>query len=168
MCKPQMAYRGMSVSLSASYLTLTQKTIWDLKSSGLTEAGIARRLNVTRQTVHKALEIANSKVIDLLKEAAELNNIKIKKINQPLGVLVGYSPHFKTQTLITFSSKNGIRTWYKHEGDCKNCEQLKKCKQMLTEEANERHIPLPNTIEAMLPSELAKILFSEITGDGKI
>ena len=155
------------MSLSAGYLTPTQKTIWDLKSIGLSESGIARKLNVTRQTVHKALDIANSKVLESLEETARINNIKIETINHPTGVLVGYSAHFKTQALITFSAKNGIRTWYKHEGDCKNCDQQQTCKQTLVEEAKERNIPLPNNIESMPPSEIANVLFSTIMGEDK-
>jgi transcriptional regulator len=153
------------VTLSAGYLTPTQKTIWDLKSNGLSEAGIARKLNVTRQTIHKALDIANSKVLESLEETATINKIKIETINISTGVLVGYSAHFKTKALITFSAKNGIRTWYKHEGDCKNCEELQNCKHVLVEEAKERNIPLPKNIDSILPSEFANVLFSEIIGD---
>lgn len=168
MCKPFVAYNGgLKVTLSAGYLTPKQKTIWDLKSTGLTESGIARKLSVTRQTVHKTLDIASSKVLESLEETARINNIKIESINLPTGVLVGYSAHFKTQALITFSVKNGIRAWYKHEGDCKNCEQLQTCKQTLFEEAKERNIPLPNNIESMLPSEFANVLFSKIIGEDK-
>jgi hypothetical protein len=155
------------VGLSAGYLTPTQKAIWNLKSTGLPEAGIARKLNVTRQTVHKAIGIANSKVLGSLEETARINKIQIMSINIAAGALFGYSPHFKTQVLITFSGKNGIQTWYQHEGDCKNCDQLQNCRQTLVGEAKERHIPLPNNIESILPSEFANVLFSKIIGGNK-
>ena len=153
------------MTLSTGYLTQTQKTIWDLKNTGLNESGIARKLCVTRQTVHKALDIANSKVLESLKETAKINNIKIESVDPLTGVLVGYSVHFKTQALITFSAKNGIRTWYKHEGDCKKCEQSQICKQTLLEEAKERNLQLPNNIESILPSEFANILFIKLLGE---
>lgn len=153
------------MTLSTGYLTLTQKIIWNLKSTGFNESGIARKLGVTRQTVHKALDIANSKVLESLKETAKINNIKIESVDPLTGVLVGYSNHFKTKTLITFTAKNGIRTWYKHEGDCKNCEQLQTCKLTLIEEAKERNLPLPTDTELILPSELANILFTKLLGE---
>ena len=53
--------------------------IWDLKSSGLQEANIARKLNVTRQTVHKALDTANLKIGEALEEIAKINKIEVQK-----------------------------------------------------------------------------------------
>ena len=153
------------MSLSTGYLTPTQKLIWDLKSTGLPEAGVARKLKVTRQTVHKALDIANSKVLASLEETAKINKIKIQTVNPNLGFLVGHSAHFQTKAIVTFSAKNGIQVWYRHEGDCKNCEQLQTCKETLLEEAKDRNVPLPENITSMLPSEFAKTLFSKITGE---
>ena len=153
------------MSLSTGYLTPTQKLIWDLKSTGLPEAGVARKLKVTRQTVHKALDIANSKVLASLEETAKINKIKIQTVNPNLGFLVGHSAHFQTKAIVTFSAKNGIQVWYRHEGDCKNCEQLQTCKETLLEEAKDRNVPLPENTSSMLPSEFAKTLFSKITGE---
>ena len=147
------------------YLTPKQKLIWNLKSNGLSEANIARKLKVTRQTVHKALNIANSKVYLALEEAAKINRIKIKTLDPNEGILVGYSAYFKTTALVTFSAKNGVQVWYKHEGDCKNCDQLQTCKETLLAEARGRNIPLPENTKSMLPSELAEILFSRIASD---
>ncbi len=155
------------MSLSTGYLTPTQKLIWDLKSTGLPEASVARKLSVTRQTVHKALDIANSKVDQSLTETAKINKIKIQTVSPATGVLVGYSMHFQTKALITFSAKNGIQVWYKHEGDCKNCEQLQTCKETLLAEAKERNIPTPENPESIVPSEFAKTLFSKITGENE-
>ncbi|HTY74335.1 MAG TPA: hypothetical protein VMD05_02075 [Candidatus Nanoarchaeia archaeon] len=156
---------GIHMTLSTGYLTPTQKQIWNLKSTGLQEAGVARKLNVTRQTVHKALDIANSKVAQSLTETAKINKIKIQTVNPATGVLIGFSTHFQTKALITFSAKNGIQLWYKHEGDCKNCEQIQTCKEALLAEAKERNIPLPENIASALPSEFAETLFSRITGE---
>ncbi len=153
------------MSLSTGYLTPTQKRIWDLKGTGLPEAGVARKLKVTRQTVHKALDIANSKVQASLEETAKINKIKIRTINPYLGFLVGYSAHFQTEAIVTFSAKNGIQVWYRHEGDCKNCEQMQRCKKALLEEAKDRNVPLLENTASMLPSEFAKTLFSRITGE---
>ncbi len=155
------------MTLSMGYLTPTQKIIWDLKSTGLPEASVARKLNVTRQTIHKSLDIANAKVSRSLEETAKSNKIKIQSVNAATGVLIGYSTHFQTKALITFSAKNGIQTWYKHEGDCERCEQLQTCKETLLAEAKDRNISLPENIADILPSEFAKTLFAKITGENE-
>ncbi|MEM3640772.1 MAG: HTH domain-containing protein [Candidatus Bathyarchaeia archaeon] len=73
-CQPLKAYIGVApTALGTGYLTSKQKLIWNLKNAGLSEASIARKLNVTRQTIHKALDIANSKVYTALEEAAKIN-----------------------------------------------------------------------------------------------
>jgi hypothetical protein len=145
-------------------LTPKQLQIWEYKRTGLREASIARELQVSRQTVHKAVNIAQLKIAESLEETARINRIKIKTVDPMKGYLLGYSPHFKTKTLITFSTKNGVQVWYKHEGDCKNCDQLKECKEALIAEAKERNISLP---EDCLPSDYAEKLFAAITGDKK-
>jgi len=95
----------------------------------------------------------------------KINKIKIQTENPNLGFLVGHSAHFQTEAIVTFSAKNGIQVWYRHEGDCKNCEQLQTCKETLLEEAKDRNVPLPENITSMLPSEFTKTLFSKITGE---
>ena len=153
------------MTLSMGYLTSRQKRIWDLKSKDLFEADIARRLDVTRQTVHKALNIANTKVFKALQETAKLNKIKVRTVDPTKGILVGYSPEFNTTAMITFSARNGVQIWYRHEGDCENCDQLQICRTTLLVEAEEREIQLPENKDSMLPSELAEILFSKIIGE---
>lgn len=150
------------MGLSIGYLTPKQLQIWDYKRTGLQEASIARELQVTRQTIHKALDIAQLKIAESLQETAKINKIKIQTVDPTRGYLLGYSSHFKTKTLITFSTKNGIQLWYKHEGDCKNCDQLKECKETLIAEAKERNLQVP---ENCLPSDYAEKLFAAITGE---
>jgi len=153
------------MSLITGYLTDKQKLIWDLRRKGFSEAGIARKLKVTRQTVHKSLDVANSKVFTALEEAAKINKIKIETLDPAKGILLGYSSYFKTAAIITFSAKNGVQVWYRHEGDCNNCDQFKFCKETLLSEAKERNIPLPENANSMPPSKLAEILFSKIIGE---
>ena len=146
------------------YLTSKQKIIWDLKRKGFSEANIARKLSVARQTIHKALDISNSKVYMALEEAAKLNKIKAKTIDPAKGILAGRSPEFRTEALVTFSARNGVQIWYRHEGDCKNCDQLQVCREMLLAEAKDRSVQLPGDVGSMLPSKLAETLFSKIMG----
>ena len=153
------------MALSMGYLTLRQKRIWDLKSKGFIEVNIARRLNVTRQTVHKALNVANTKVSQALLETAKINKIRVKAVDPTDGILIGYSPEFKTTAMITFSARNGVQIWYRHEGDCENCDQLQACRTTLLAEAEDRNIQLPENPNSMPPSKLAEILFSRIIGE---
>ena len=153
------------MTLSLGYLTPKQKMIWDLKSRGLQEAHIARKLNVTRQTVHKALDTANVKIGEALEEVARINKIDVETFNPERGFLKGYSNHFKTQAFITFSARNGVQVWYKHEGDCKKCKQLQTCRDTLLAEAKERNFLILDDTSKILPSQLAEALIAKITGE---
>ena len=153
------------LTLSLGYLTPKQKTIWDLKSSGLPEAGIARKLKVTRQTIHKAIDTANTKIGEALQETAKINKIDIQTLDPAKGFLLGYSSHFKTQAFITFSAKNGIQVWYKHEGDCQKCSKIQTCRETLLAEAKDRNFLILDETNKILPSKLAEALFAKIVGD---
>jgi outer membrane protein assembly factor BamB len=152
------------MTLSLGYLTPKQKTIWDLKNSGLQEAHIAHKLNVTRQTVHKSLDTANLKIGEALQEVAKINKIDIQTVNAQRGFLKGYSNHFKTPIFITFTAKNGIQVWYKHEGNCEKCSKLQTCQDTLLAEAKDRNFLLLDDTSKILPSKLAEALFAKITG----
>jgi transcriptional regulator len=155
------------MALSTGYLTSKQMHIWNLKNKGLSEASIARKFDVTRQTVHKALNVANAKISKALQETAKINKIKAETIDLANGILVGYSQEFKTTAMITFSARNGVQIWYRHDGDCENCDQLQTCRKALLAEAEERNIQLSENQNSMLPSRLAEILFSKISGERK-
>lgn len=152
------------MSLSSGYLTSKQTLIWDLKSRGMPEASIAKKLKVTRQSIHKAVGAASKKVCTSLEEAAEINRIEVERVDPAKGFLMGYSSHFKTKAFITFSAKNGVQVWYKHEGNCEKCEKLETCRDVLLTEAEDRNFLLPEGIRSMLPSQLAEALFSRIGG----
>jgi hypothetical protein len=133
--------------------------MWDLKRSEIPEVTIARKLNMTRQTVHqaldnanlkvaKALDIATLKIGEALEEVARINKIGTQKINPDHGFLQGYSNHFKTQAFVTFSAKNGVQLWYKHEGDYQKCSKLQTCRETLLTEAKDRKF-LISTIRAI-------------------
>ena len=153
------------MTLSLGYLTSKQKMMWDLKSNGLQEDNIARKLNVTRQTVHKALDIANLKIGEALTEVAKINKIEVGTLDANRGFLKGYSNHFKTQAFVTFSAKNGIQLWYKHEGDCEKCQKLQTCRETLLSEAKDRNFLILDDTNKILPSKLAEALFAKITGE---
>lgn len=153
------------MSLSLGYLTQKQRQMWDLKSSGIPEATIARKLKITRQTVHQTLDIANLKIDEALQEVAKINKIDIETLNADKGFLKGYSSHFKTQAFITFSAKNGVQVWYKHEGNCEKCNKLQTCRDALLAEAKDRNFLILDDSSKILPSKLAEALFAKITGE---
>ena len=155
------------MSLTTAYLTSKQRMIWGLKSKGQQEASIAKELKVTRQTIHKAINTANLRVSDALNEAAKLNKIEIQTLNINRGFLSGYSPHFKTQAFVTFSAKNGVQVWYKHEGHCQTCQRLQTCREMLVSEATARNYLLTEDTDKISPSKLADVLFQKILGESK-
>ncbi len=148
--------------LTMGYLTHKQMQIWELKKKGILEAHIARELSITRQTVHKTIKVANSKISQALMEVAELNKIRINEVNPTKGILIGYSLDFKTPVIITFSAKNGVQIWYKHKGNCKKCDQLETCQRMLLMELKDRNIQPPENLESISPSELAEFLLQKI------
>ena len=153
------------MTLSTGYLTPKQRLIWDLKGNGLQEASIAKQLEVTRQTIHKALDTANLKIGEALEETAKINKIEIQTVDPTEGFLLGYSPHFKTKAFITFSAKNGVQVWYKHEGDCAKCNKIDTCREALLAEAKDRNFLLLDDTRKILPSKLAEALFAKITGE---
>ena len=77
-------------------------------------------------------------------------------------MLSGYSPEFSSPVIITFSARNGVQVWYKHEGDCKNCDQLEMCRKTLVTEMEDRNIQFTESTESILPSKLAEKLFEKI------
>ena len=153
------------MALSLGYLTPKQTQLWGLKSSGVPEATIARRLNITRQTVHQTIGTANTKIAEALEETAKINKIETQKLFPEKGFLMGYSAHFKTQVFITFSAKNGVQVWYRHEGDCEKCKKIQTCRDTLLAEAKDRNFLLLDDTSKILPSKLAEALFAKITGE---
>jgi transcriptional regulator with XRE-family HTH domain len=95
------------------YLTPKQRKYWGLRRSGLTQADISRKMEVTRQTVNKTFIAIDSRVSKALLEAAQINRVEISRLDQEKGFLIGRSPSFGMDVLITFSERNGIQIWYK-------------------------------------------------------
>jgi len=150
------------LSLSMGYLTSKQKLVWRLKSEGYTEAGIGRKLDITRQTVHKALNVANQKILQALEETAKINRIEIQKVSPTQGYLTGYSPHFNARAFVTYCPNNGLQICYSNLDNCKKCNRANKCREILFKEARDREIEFEEDISQMPPSKVAQALFSII------
>jgi hypothetical protein len=105
------------------------------------------------------------KIGEALEETAKINKIDVETLNADRGFLKGYSSHFKTQAFITFSAKNGVQVWYKHEGNCAKCSKINTCRDTLLSEAKDRNFLLLDDTNKILPSKLAEALFAKITGE---
>ncbi len=64
-----------------------------MKRRGFLEAGIARELDISRQTVHKAADVADSKVSQALMETARLNKIKLRVVNPAIEFFQASAPN---------------------------------------------------------------------------
>jgi hypothetical protein len=150
------------MSFRYGYLTPKQRKYWGLRRSGLTQADISRKMDVTRQTVNKTFNVVDSRVSRALLEAAEVNRVEINRVDPEQGFLLGRSSSLGMDVLVTFSDRNGLLVWYRGEGGCSECSWLSSCKQKLLIEAEDRGILLPEAAEDMAPSKLAETLFNKI------
>jgi len=145
-------------------LTKRQAVLWRLRSLGFSVSEIARRLGISRQAVHKNLQAIESKVYRGLISTANTIRIEIRKIDIEKGYLVGWSPGLNMDVYITFSTKNGIQVWFKHEGECRKCPLRDECRKIILSEAIERNIELPKEPD-IEPTKLADIFFKKLTGE---
>lgn len=144
------------------YLTPRQRDLWRLRREGLTESGISRREEISRQSVHIILNVAREKISQALEEAAEINRVRIEHTDALKGILVGESLEFGHKVVITYSPSNGIRVWYAHDDDCRECKLDKSWVKVILKEAQERQIPLTDAELRLPPHKLAKHVFSKI------
>ncbi|MFX1367783.1 MAG: hypothetical protein ACFFAY_04220 [Promethearchaeota archaeon] len=107
----------------------------------------------------KAQRIAEARIDKLLRHAASINRIKVRHISSQYGIAVGHCPAYNTETYILYSPKIGIQTWFAHQGDCGNCDQLDKCTQTLRQLAEEWDVPIP---DERPPTDLSVYLFDVI------
>lgn len=149
------------LSVLSGYLTPRQKSIWGLSRSGLSESKIATRLSISRQAVHKALDLAEGKVLRALLDAAELDRFEVKKVDPIRGILVGFSPGFRLRVFLTYGVRNGIQLWYEHRGQCDGCQRKEECLRMLQGCAEEWGVTLTAEELSLPPTKLAERLFEE-------
>ena len=121
-----MAYcGGWNMTLSSGYLTAKQKMMWDLKSSGLQEASIARKLGVTRQTVHAALDTANLKIGEALQEVAKINKIEVEIMDSNRGFLKDTAVTSKPKRLSPSQPKTASNSGTNTKATAKNAADSK-------------------------------------------
>lgn len=133
---------------------------WKDRRNGETITEIAKKNDISVQAVYKALRSKNSKIDSLLLTTAKANRIRVYRHSDVEGFLWGYSPGFKSDVYITHSPKTGTQVWYKHEGDCGQCDALTDCLWILKTEANERKITVPRNVKT--PTEMALYIFEAV------
>jgi hypothetical protein len=129
---------------------------------GLTESDISRKEEISRQSVHIILNVAREKISQALREAAEVNRVRIRHIDIMKGILVGQSLEFDHKVVVTYSPSNGIRIWYAHDDDCRECKLDKSWTKVIVKEARERQIQLNEAELQLPPHRLAKLVFTRI------
>lgn len=137
------------------YLTPREANIWDLRRRDRSQSDIGRELGVSRQAVHKAYHIIDSKVEQAFMEAAETNNLVVKTINLVDGVMEAHSPAHDIPVLVSLSNRNGLKVWYLYEGNCGTCNLESSCRSVLEAEAEERGIELNALHKLKAPTQLA-------------
>jgi transcriptional regulator len=145
-----------------AYLTARQRHLWSLKLVGLTESDISRKEEISRQSVHIILDVAEEKVSQALREAADINRIEVKHVDFAKGILAGKSLEFGHKVVVTYSPSNGIRLWYAHDDDCQECRLDKSWVKVILKEAQERRIELTDAELRLAPHKLAKLVFSRM------
>ena len=80
---------------SEGYLTGRESSIWDLRRRRFNQSEIGRRLGITRQAVHKAWGIIDSKVEQAFLEVAETNRLEIRNLNLAEGIMEAFSPAYR-------------------------------------------------------------------------
>ena len=133
-----------------------------MKRDGLSLAEIARRLDVTRQAVHKVAGNVDNQVTQALTQVASAAKIEVRQLDPTKGILLGYSYENENRVIITFSTKHGAQIWQYHAGKCGDCKSLNGCREVILGEAEERGITLTKEERDVMPSKLAHIVFSKV------
>lgn len=161
-CRHLTSQTGASDVFRLAYLTPRQRHLWSLRLGGLSESDISRREDISRQSVHVILNVARDKISLALKEAAEVNRIQTRHLDVMKGILVGESLEFGHKVVVTYSPTNGIRIWYAHDDDCRECRVDKSWTKVIMKEAQERQVRLSDAELRLPPHKLAKLIFARI------
>ena len=148
------------MTFRTGYLTGRESRIWDLRRLKNKQSEIGRQLGISRQAVHKALQVIDSKVERALTEVADVNKLEVRSLNLVDGIMEAYSPAYRVPVIVSFSRANGLKVWYLYEGNCSKCGHEKTCMRMLDAEAEERGIELSRADGNLPPTQLALKIFS--------
>lgn len=142
------------------YLNDREMSIFGMRRKRLRQVTIGKTLGVSRQAVHKTLNLIDNKIERAFTEVSESNNLEVKSINLVDGIMVAHSPAYRIPVIVSISQVNGLRVWYLYEGQCDHCSRYGACQELLLDEAKERGIHLSDEKRKQPPTELALRIFS--------
>jgi hypothetical protein len=147
----------------SSPLSQSQKTIWQLISTGLSVTNIAEKLNTTRQYVNQTRLTAEAKLSTTLLDVAEVNDLQVTKLYPKQAILLGYHPQLKRKAIITYTTSHGLKVWYWHDKpeEITDTAFLAQTRQYLIDIAKERGITIENASK-IHPAKLAHMIFSQL------
>jgi transcriptional regulator with XRE-family HTH domain len=155
------------MSLHNGYLTNRQFAIWNMLREGFSQSEIARRLNISRQAVNQMISLIPDKVAMALMDAAKLNRIEPRYIDNKRGILFGWSKDFQIEVIIALNAE-GLQLWYQHNlGNCALCQNTRECKKTLIKTAKILGVALTWRERRLPPSKLSSLLFSKIRTNAK-
>jgi hypothetical protein len=160
----------MSAGLSLSYpLSQKQKTVWALIREGLSVSAIASKLMTSRQYINQTRLTAEAKLSSTLLDVAGTNDISVTKLYPKEAILLGYHPGLQKKTIITYTTRHGIKVWYWHDKPEEITDEnfLSQTKKYLLELAKEHGIALENTAD-IHPAKLAHMIFSKLVPEAHL
>ncbi len=145
-------------------LTITKKesNIWELHFKGFNGSEIARKLEITRQAISKALRNADSKILQELNENARMMGLAVTSINSEKGILRGYNTQIGAKTLIFYLPRSGFHTWFEYANkceDCNGCITYDRCMSVVKEASEFWGVPIEKDED---PSKIAEKLFEGV------
>lgn len=145
-------------------MTITKKesNIWELRFKGFNRSEIARKLDITRQAISKALKNTDSKILHELNRNARTLGLAVTLVNSEKGILLGYTPQIKAKTMIFYLPKSGFHTWFEYGDRCEECSgciTYDRCMNVLKEASEFWEVSIGENEE---PTKIAVKLFENI------
>jgi len=153
----------------SSPLSQKQKTVWSLIREGFSVSAIASKLKTSRQYINQTRLTAEAKLSSTLLEVAGANDINLTKLYPQEAILLGYHPGLQKKTIITYTTRHGIKVWYWHDHpeEIKDQKFLRQTRQYLLDIAKEHNIEIESASE-IHPAKLAHMLFSKLVPEVRL
>jgi hypothetical protein len=151
------------MSLS-SPLSVKQQAVWGMLRRGLSPGQVADELQSSRQYVHQVAVVAEAKIAKTLMEVAQSAHWQVRRMDATNGVLLAYDPALRSNIVITYTNKNGVRIWHWYErvDEIKDLSYMEEVREYLLNEVEERNLKLSAEEKRLHPAKLAQLVFSRL------
>ena len=131
---------------------------------GLSPLQIAEKLRTSRQYVHQVTLAAEAKIGKTLMEVAQASHLQVKRMDGSNGVLLAFDPALRSDVIITYTNRNGVRIWHWYDRieDIKDQSYVEEVREYLLNETLERGIKLTSEEMRLHPAKLAQLIFSRL------